>query len=178
MTTTSLAADNFLLPNGTFLAELVAFLVTLFVLWKWVLPPLTESLRQRQEMIEQVAENSEAAQRKLEAARAQYEHALAEARREAAKIRDNARADAERIRQELREQALAEVDRTRRWGERLLEAERDRVVREVRHDLGELALRLAERILRYELAEDEHRRRVIEVFLAELDRLPASPAPR
>jgi F-type H+-transporting ATPase subunit b len=178
MTTTYLAAENFLLPNGTFVAELVAFLLILFVLWRWVLPPLSESLRQRQEMIEQIAENSEAAKRQLEAARAQYEQAMAEARLEAARVRDGARADAERIRQELREQALAEVRQIRLRGERQLSEERDRVVREVLRDLGELALRLAERILRYELAEDEHRQLVIEAFLAELDRLPASPGPR
>ena len=177
MTTTYLAAGNFLLPNGTFIAELVAFLLVLFVLWKWVVPPLSESLLQRQEMIEQIVERSEAAKRKLEAAQTQYEQALAEARLAAAKIRDSARADAERIRQELREQALAEVEQIRQRGERQLTVERDRVVREVLHDVGEVALRLAERILLYELAEDAHRQRVIEAFLATLDRLPASPGP-
>ncbi len=37
MRTTNLAS-NFLVPNGTFFAELVAFLLALFVIWKWILP--------------------------------------------------------------------------------------------------------------------------------------------
>src|SRR5882757_3126823 len=52
-----LAADNFLLPNGTFFAELVAFLLMLFVFWKFVVPPLSESLRERQEMVRKLVEN-------------------------------------------------------------------------------------------------------------------------
>ncbi|MDT7607854.1 MAG: F-type H+-transporting ATPase subunit b, partial [Pseudonocardiales bacterium] len=56
-----LAADNFLLPNGTFFAELVAFLLMLFVFWKFVVPPLSESLRERQEMVRKLVENSEEA---------------------------------------------------------------------------------------------------------------------
>ena len=43
-----LASGNFLIPDGTFLAELVAFLIILFVLRKYVVPPLQKSLTARQ----------------------------------------------------------------------------------------------------------------------------------
>jgi F-type H+-transporting ATPase subunit b len=174
VSTTSLAANNFLLPNGTFIAELVAFLVILLVLWKFVIPPLNDALRERQEMARRLVEDSEEANRRLKAAREGYDQALAEARVEAARIRDAARADGARIREELRARAVAEVENIRRRGEQQLVIQRDRVVRELSHEVGDLAVRLTERILRYELSDDEHRRAVVDSFLAELAQLPAS----
>ncbi|MDT7672812.1 MAG: F-type H+-transporting ATPase subunit b [Pseudonocardiales bacterium] len=170
-----LAADNFLLPNGTFFAELVAFLLMLFVFWKFVVPPLSESLRERQEMVRKLVENSEEANRRLTAAQRRYEQALAEARIEAARIREAARLDGQRIREELRAQALEEVARIQERGEMQLAAQRERVVRELRHEMGDLALQLAEKLIGYELAVDEHKRVLVERFLADLDQLPASP---
>jgi F-type H+-transporting ATPase subunit b len=170
-----LAADNFLLPNGTFFAELVAFLLMLFVFWKFVVPPLSESLRERQEMVRKLVENSEEANRRLAAAQRRYEQALAEARIEAARIREAARQHGQRIREELRAQALEEVARIQERGEMQLAAQRERVVRELRHEIGDLALQLAEKLIGYELAVDEHKRVLVDRFLADLDQLPASP---
>src|SRR5882757_2461185 len=170
-----LAADNFLLPNGTFFAELVAFLLMLFVFWKFVVPPLSESLRERQEMVRKLVENSEEANRRLTAAQRRYEQALAEARIEAARIREAARQQGQRIREEMRAQALEEVARIQERGEMQLAAQRERVVRELRHEMGDLALQLAEKLIGYELAVDEHKRVLVERFLADLDQLPPSP---
>ena len=173
MTTTVLAADNFLLPNGTLIAELVAFLIILFVLWKYVVPPLTKSLQDRQDMIQKQVEDSEEAQRRLKAAEERYEQALTEARTEAAKIRDNARADGERIREELREQAGAEVERIRQRGEEQLAGQREQVVRQLRGELGGLSVQLAEQLVGNHLADDGNRRATIDAFLAKLDQQPA-----
>jgi F-type H+-transporting ATPase subunit b len=174
MSTTVLAAgsNNFLLPNGTFIAELVAFLLILFVLWKYVMPPLSTSLQNRQDMVQKQVEDSEEASRKLKAAEERYNQALTEARTEAAKIRDNARADGERIREELREQANAEVERIRQRGEEQLSTQREQVVRQLRGELGGLSLQLAERLVGHELADDDRKRSTVDEFLAQLDQMP------
>jgi 1,4-dihydroxy-2-naphthoyl-CoA synthase len=44
-------ASNFLIPDATFLAEIVAFLLILAVIWKYVVPPLQKSMTARQEAI-------------------------------------------------------------------------------------------------------------------------------
>jgi F-type H+-transporting ATPase subunit b len=173
MRTTVLAADNFLLPNGTFIAELVAFVIILFVLWKYVVPPLSKSLQDRQDMITKQVQDSEEAQRKLKAAEERYDQALAEARTEAAKIRDGARADGERIREELREQANTEVERIRQRGDEQLGAQRDQVVRQLRGELGGLATQLAERLVGHELSDKAGKQATVDRFLQGLDDLPA-----
>ena len=172
MRTTVLAADNFLLPNGTFIAELVAFVIILFVLWKYVVPPLSKSLQDRQDMITKQVQDSEEAQRKLRAAEERYDQALAEARTEAAKIRDGARADGERIREELREQANSEVERIRQRGEEQLGTQRDQVVRQLRGELGGLATQLAEHLVGHELSDNAGKQATIDRFLQGLDDLP------
>jgi F-type H+-transporting ATPase subunit b len=174
MRTTVLAAsNNFLLPNGTFIAELIAFLIILFVLWRYVVPPLSKSLQQRQDMVQKQVEDAEEAKRQLKAAEERYDQALAEARTEAAKIRDSARADAERIREELREQANAEVERIRQRGQEQLDTQRERVVRQLRGELGGLAVQLAEQLVGQELADDDRKRSTVDAFLGQLEELPA-----
>lgn len=172
--TTVLAADNFLAPNGTLIAELLAFLIILFVLWKYVVPPLTKSLQERQDMVQKQVEDAEEAKKQLKAATDRYEQALAEARNEAAKIREAARADGDRIREELREQANAEVARIRQRGEEQLTTQREQVVRQLRAELGGLATQLAEQLVGHELADDDRKRSTVDAFLNQLDDMPSS----
>jgi F-type H+-transporting ATPase subunit b len=174
MSTTYLAADNFLLPNGTFVAELVLLLLMLFVFRKFVLPPLFESMRERENIRRRAQENYEQAISRLRAAEEEYNRILADARVEAARIRARARAEGERILAEMHEQAVAEVERARRWAEAELATQRERVSRELRPELGELGMRLAEKLLGDELARDEDKKLIIERFLAELEWGPSS----
>ncbi len=61
LTTTILAAEegggqsNFLVPNGTFFAVLLIFLITLAVIWKWVVPPVGKVLAAREAMLAKTA---------------------------------------------------------------------------------------------------------------------------
>src|ERR1051326_608634 len=91
-------AANFLVPNGTFIAEVIAFAIILFVLARYVYPPLNNAMRQRQEIIQKQIEDAEAARERLAAAQAEYQRALGEARTAGAQIRDDARADAPPVR--------------------------------------------------------------------------------
>jgi ATP synthase F0 subunit b len=142
------------------------------VLGRYVWPPLSRSLEQRQNMVQKQVEDAEEAARRFKQAEERYEEALAEARTEAAKIRDQARADGEHIREELREQANAEVERIRQRGEEQLATQREQVVRQLRGELGALSVQLAEQLVGHELADDENRRSTVDSFLEQLDRLP------
>ena len=102
MATHEMAAGNFLVPNATFIAELVAFLIILFILAKFILPFVQKALNDRQEMIRQQVEDADATRQKLAEAQDAYKNALTEARIEAAQIRENARAEAQRTVEELR----------------------------------------------------------------------------
>jgi ATP synthase F0 subunit b len=180
----TLAADGggnlFLIPNATFFVELVIFLIVLAVLWRYVVPPVKRAMNERQEMIRRQIEESREASKLLAEAQARYSEAVAQARIEAAKIREAARADAQQIKEEMRQQAEQEVARIRARGEEQLTTQREQVIRELRSELGTLAVTLASRIVGESLADDARRAGTVDRLLAELHSMAAQQgaAPR
>jgi F-type H+-transporting ATPase subunit b len=160
---------NFLVPNATFIAEVIAFLIILFVLWRYVVPPVQKAMKERQDLVRGQIEESRQARETLEKAEADYQNALAEARAEAAKIRDSARADADRLRDQLRTQAEEEAERIRQRSEEQLATQRQQVVNELRAEIGRLATTLAGRVVGESLEDDARRQRTVDRFLAELE---------
>jgi F-type H+-transporting ATPase subunit b len=169
-------ASNFLVPNGTFIVEVIVFLIILLLLGRYVLPYVQKAMRQRQEVIRQQIEDAEAARAKLAEAQAEYQKALNEARTKAAQIRDVARAEAQRTIDELTEQAQQESARIVARGEEQLAHQREATVRELRSEIGTLAVELAGRIVGDSLADESRRQATVERFLSELDSEPAATA--
>ena len=95
-------ASNFLVPNGTFIVEVVAFLFVLGFIARKVLPPLNKVLEERQEQIRASLEAADAAQTEAAETRAQRQGILDEARQEATDIKAQANRTAERTRAEPR----------------------------------------------------------------------------
>jgi F-type H+-transporting ATPase subunit b len=174
--TTYHAAGNFLVPNGTFIAELIAFLIVLGVLWRYVVPPVTKAMNDRQAMIKAQLDEGKQASERLKQAEADYRKAMDEARTTAATIRDQARADAAAIREEMLEQAVQERDRILESGRDQLVHEREALVRELRASLGDLAVELAGRILGESLAEEARQRGTVDRFLEQLQEEEATGA--
>ncbi|HEX8759174.1 MAG TPA: F0F1 ATP synthase subunit B [Pseudonocardiaceae bacterium] len=178
MSSHNLAASGggniFLIPNATFFVELVVFLLVLGVVWRYVVPPVKRAMNERQEMIRRQIEESQQARTRLEEAESRYSQALAEARVEAAKIRETARADAQEIKDEMRQQAEQEVARIRQRGEEQLATQREQVVRELRGELGKLAVTLAGRIVGESVADDARRAGTVDRFLDELQGMAAT----
>jgi F-type H+-transporting ATPase subunit b len=164
-----LASDNFLLPNGTFIAEVIAFLIILGIIAKYIVPYIQGPMRERQEMIRKQVEESESAKVKLAEAEDAYKNALTEARTEAARIREGARAEAQQTVEELRTQAQQESARIVARGEELLANQRGAIVRELRGEIGSLAVELSEKIVDQRLAEDAQVRATVDAFLADLE---------
>jgi F-type H+-transporting ATPase subunit b len=153
------------------IAELVGFVVMLWVLYRYVVPPLQTMIKTRQDTIQQQVDAAEAATKQYQEAEQKLESAIADARNEAARIRDDARADSSRIREELVEQAEREVERIRRRGEEQLAAQRDLLVRRLRAEVGGQSMDLAERIVVQNLSDDASRSASVDTFLDDLDAL-------
>ncbi len=98
-----------------------------------------------------------------------YRDALDEARTEAAKIRENARAEAQRTLAEARAQAQEESARLFARGEEQLRTQRESIVRDLRAEIGTLAVDLSSKIVDQPLAGDAEVASTVESFLAGLD---------
>jgi F-type H+-transporting ATPase subunit b len=154
---------------------LVAFLLLLFVIKKFVSPRFEALYAERTAKIEGGIEKAEQAQAEAQRTLEQYKEQLAEARAEAARIRDDARAEGLQIIDELREQAQAESARIVAQGQHQLDAQRAQIVAELRADLGRTAVELASKVVGESLEDEARRRGTVDRFLNELDAV-AAPA--
>jgi F-type H+-transporting ATPase subunit b len=160
-------------PPGEIVVGLIAFAIVYFVFAKFVAPRFEQIYRARREAIEGGIERAEAMQAEAKAALEQYRSQLAEARNEAAQIRDQARAEGQQIIEELRAQAQQESARIVARGEEQLASARQQIVNELRGQIGTLAVDLAGRVVGESLADDVRRRGTVDRFLAELDDMAA-----
>jgi F-type H+-transporting ATPase subunit b len=163
-------------PVSEIIVGLITFGILLFVLVKFVFPQMEKTFVARREAIEGGIERAEAMQAEAKAALDQYRAQLAEARNEAAQIRDAARAEGQQILEELRAQAQEESARIVARGEEQLAANRQQVVNQLRGQIGQLAVDLAGRVVGESLAEDARRSGTVDRFLDQLDGMSATTA--
>jgi F-type H+-transporting ATPase subunit b len=164
-------------PVGEIIIGLIAFAIVLLVIFKFVAPRFEQVFRARREAIEGGIERAETMQAEAKAALERYQAQLAEARTEAAQIRDQARAEGQQILEELRTQAQQESARILARGEEQLASSRQQVVNELRGHIGALAVDLAGRVVGESLEDDARRRGTVDRFLDQLDGMATSGTP-
>lgn len=152
----------------------ICFIFIGALFWKFVIPKFMTVLKEREESIEGSIARAEAAQDEAQAAREKYNAQLAEARSEASQIREQARNQGKQIVEEAKARATEEHDRIIAVGEKQLQAERERVVAELRKDMGQNSIALAERLLGDQLDDSVKRSGTIDRFLGDLDRMAAA----
>jgi F-type H+-transporting ATPase subunit b len=145
--TTTLAEGNFLLPNGTIFVVLLIFLIVLGVITKWVVPPVSKVLAEREAMLAKTAADSRKSAEQVAAAQADYDEAMAGARTEASAIRDQARAAGRQIVDEKRAEASGEVAEIVREADEQLAQEGSATQADLQSSVDPLAETLAGRIL-------------------------------
>ncbi|MFC4243022.1 F0F1 ATP synthase subunit B [Gryllotalpicola reticulitermitis] len=166
------AADshNPLLPAGSDLvwATLCFLVVLAFFVWKFI-PSFLKLLDDRSAAIEGNIAKADEAQNKAEALLDQYTAQLADARSEAAAIREQAREEGKRIVAEHKEQATAEAARVTAQAQAQIESERKQAATQLRGEVGSLAIDLASGVIGESLKDDAKAAGIVDRFLAELE---------
>jgi F-type H+-transporting ATPase subunit b len=143
--------SNFLVPNGTFFVVLVIFLIVLGVIGKWVVPPISKVLRERDAMVKQTVEDSRKAADQFAAADEDYRAEMATARGEASKLRDGARAEGRKVLEDMRGRASGEVASTLQQASEQLKQQADAIEPDLRSSVETLSVTLASRVLGFEI---------------------------
>lgn len=148
---------------------LVSFAILFVLITKFVAPNFEKTFAERSSAIEGGIAAAADKQAEADAKLAELEKQLADARHEAARIREEAREQGAAIVTEMREQAQAESTRIVEAGKAQIEAERQQAITSLRAEVGTLATGLAGRIVGETLEDDARQARVVERFLAELE---------
>lgn len=139
------------------------------IFYKLVIPKFTAILDERSAKIEGGINRAEEVQAEADAKLQEYEELLADARTEAAHIREQARGEGAVIVQEFKDKAQSDAERIRDTAQRQIEAERQQAAVTLRQDVGSLATELASRIVGESLEDEVRQSRMIDRFLAELE---------
>ncbi len=160
------ADTNFLVPDGTFVAEFIAFLIIVGIIAKYILPPLNKAMQARQEEIRTALEAADSARAEADETRAQRQQILDEARGTAREIVAQANKTAERVAAQAEERGQQEYDRLLRAAEAEIALARQRAVDQVSGQLGALALSVARQIIGREIDAESHRALIDEAVAA------------
>jgi F-type H+-transporting ATPase subunit b len=171
-----IATSNFLIPNGTFIVELVAFVVVLAIVAKKILPPVNKALKERQEQIRSELQAADEAKSDAAAADVERREALEHARQQAREIVEQANRTAERVGAEAQERGQSEYDRLVTSAEAEVHLARQRALEEAAARMGELVVDVVERIIGREVDAAAHRDLIDEAVSALSDDSVAADA--
>ena len=147
----------------------VVFVVIALFFALFAIPRFRKILDERAERIEGGVARAEQAQAEAAEALDEYKKQLADARAEAARIREAARAEGSEILAEMKQHAQDEAERITATAHAQIEAERQAAVASLRAEVGSLAIDLASGVIGESLADDARSAAVVDRFLADLE---------
>ncbi|POY03783.1 F0F1 ATP synthase subunit B/delta [Mycobacterium kansasii] len=161
---------------STFIGQLVGFAAIVFLVWRYVVPPVRRLMSARQQTVRQQLADSAAAADRLTESTAAHSKAVEAATAEAERVVEEAKTDATRITEQMRAQAGVEADRIRVQGARQVELLRTQLTRQLRLELGHESVRQAGELVRNYVAEPAQRSATVDRFLDELDAMAPAAA--
>jgi ATP synthase F1 delta subunit/ATP synthase F0 subunit b len=159
---------------STFIGQLIGFAVIVFLIVRYVVPPVKRMMTAQQETVRRQLEESSAAADKVAKADEQHAKAVEAAKADAKRVVDEARADAEKIAEQMRVQADAEVERIKVQGAAQVQLLRQQLIRELRSHLGTESVARARELVNEHVADDGNRSATVDRFLDELDAMAPS----
>ena len=141
---------------GTLLGQTIAMIVFVWFCMKFIWPPLLEAIEERQQKIADGLAAADKGQQALEAAKAESDEIVSDARKQATGILDQAHSRANEIVAEGKADGVKERDRQLTAAKADIEQESNKAREELRGQVSAIALASAEKILRREIDDKQH----------------------
>nr|WP_284047049.1 F0F1 ATP synthase subunit B [Halomonas llamarensis] len=151
----------------TLIGQTIAFAIFVWFCIKYVWPPISTALHERQKKIADGLDAASRASRDLELAQEQASQTLQESKEQASQILEQANKRSAQIVEEAREQARAEGERLLVGARAEIDQEMQRAKEDLRAQVSHLAVIGAERILEGSVDEKAHRK-LLDELAAEL----------
>jgi F-type H+-transporting ATPase subunit b len=148
---------------------LISTLLFLYLMNKYLVPPINNALKEREGRIKDSLESAEKALAKAEEISQDNEKALKEAEIRAQKIRKEALEDAEVLRSEKIEKAKKDAAKLLEDARQTIEQEKKRALAELRNEVAELAVKSASIIIQSELDEKKNKK-LVDSFINDLSK--------
>jgi ATP synthase F0 subunit b/ATP synthase F1 delta subunit len=160
---------------STFIGQLIGFAAIVFLVVRYVVPPVRRLMTARQDTVrQQLKDAATAADRMTESTKA-HSNAVESAKSEGERIVEEAKSDAGRIAEQLRAQAGVDAERIESQGNRQVDLLRTQLSRQLRLELGHEAVRQAGELVRNYVADSAQQSATVDRFLDDLDAMAPAP---
>ena len=157
---------NLLTPDpGLLFWMLLAFCIVFFVLAKYGFPVILEAVNKRKEYIEDSLIAAKEANEKLAGIQAEGERLMADANMQKQEIIAGAMAEKQQIVKAAEEQATASARKIAEDSAKSIEAAKENAMREMRNEVADLAVSIAEKILKEKMSDDKAQQAAISEML-------------
>ena len=159
---------DLLLPAAEeLIAGIIAFAIVFFFIWKWAIPALNKSLEARQAEIAAEYESAEKAKLEAESLLTDYRAQMATANEEAAQIVADARDSGETVKADIVSRAESEAEQIKARAHDEVAAERERIAGDLRRQVADLSIDVAERVVGDSI-DGETQRQLVDRYIDDL----------
>jgi F-type H+-transporting ATPase subunit b len=142
--------------NATFIGQIVVFLILLWFIGKFVVPPISGAIDARAKKIAEGLAAAERGQKDLDDAKSRADVAIREARDRANQILDQASRRSNEIIEQAKQTAISESDRLIAVAKQQIELEATKAREELRRQVADLTVRSASKLLGREIDAGKH----------------------
>lgn len=158
-----------LLPGlGLFLWTFVAFVIVFWLLKKFAWKPILKSLKEREEHIADSIATADKVKAEMAQLKSENEALMAQAREERSQMLKEAKETRDRIVQEAKDKAKAEASKIMAEAQAALETQKQAALVEVKNQIGNLVVDVAEKVLRRELSDKKEQENYIKELSGEV----------
>lgn len=153
---------------GLFFWMAIVFFIVLAILWKWGFPTIVNMVNSRKEFIDDSLRKAHEANERLANIQKEGEAMLQNAREKQAQILKDAAETRDEIVVKAQEKATNEGSRLLNEAKAEIEVEKQNAIRDIRTQVAEISVQVAEKIVREKLSSDESQMELINKLLNDI----------
>lgn len=153
---------------GLFFWQLILFVALVLLLKKFAWKPILNAVNEREEGILKALESAENARKEMQNLTADNERILKEARIERDAMLKEAREMKDSIISEAKGEAHAQATKVIEQAKATIESEKHAAIAEIKNQVAELSLEIAEKVMRSELSDKNKQIKLVEDMLKEV----------
>ena len=160
--------DLLAINPGLIFWTIVTFVILLLILKQFVWGPIIEAVDRRESSLQAMYDKAEKAKSEADEMLAQYQQKLDEARTEVNKMIEDGKVQATKTADDITAKARSEAEQVIERAKNEIDAQRKLAVDEIKSQAVNLSLQAAERLIRKELDDADHRK-LVEQAIYEID---------
>jgi F-type H+-transporting ATPase subunit b len=147
---------------------LIGFGILFFVLAKFAWPVITKMITEREQFIQQQLTEAEMVRQEMRDLKTEHQQLLIEAKDERDKILIDARKMVEKMNDDAKHRREKETDAMMAETRAAIENEKMKAITEIKNEIANLSIEVAEKILREELKDSSRQEEIIQKWVEEL----------